>query len=88
MTENFQNKLHQEECKQSKRAKLFASIRKEPEWEKCCKTFWQIFARQNMQIKQMQNIPLPLRAFLNQLKTFYKNVAPKRTPQTLPHLKF
>ena len=49
MTENFQNKLHQEECKQLKSAKIFASIRKELECEKCSKTFCQIFVRQNMQ---------------------------------------
>ena len=49
MTENFQNKLHQEKCKQLKGAKIFANIRKELEHEKCSKTFCQIFARQNMQ---------------------------------------
>ena len=49
MTEHFQDKLHQEECKQSKGAKICASIRSEPECEKCSKTFYQIFARQNMQ---------------------------------------
>ena len=48
MTENFQHKLHQEECKQSKGAKIWASIRSEPESEKCSKTFCQIFARQNI----------------------------------------
>ena len=49
MTENFQNKLHQEKCKQLKGAKIFSNIRKELECEKCSKTFCQIFARQNMQ---------------------------------------
>ena len=49
MTENFQDKLHQEECKQSKGAKNFASITRELECEKCFKTFCQMFARQNMQ---------------------------------------
>ena len=44
--------------------------------EKTCKT------------KQMQNIPLTLWTFLNQLKTFEKNTATKRTLLTLPHLKF
>ena len=38
--------------------------------------------------KQMQNIPLTLRTFLNQLKMLSKNVAPKRTPLTLLHLRF
>ena len=45
MTENFQDKLHQEECKG---AKICASIRRELECEKCSKTFYEIFARQNM----------------------------------------
>ena len=49
MTENFQNKLHQEECKQLKSAKIFANIRKELECEKFSKTFCQMFGRQNMQ---------------------------------------
>ena len=49
MTENFQDKLHQEECKQSKGAKICASIRRELECEKCSKTFCQIFSRQSIQ---------------------------------------
>ena len=49
MTENFQDKLHQEERKQSKGAKICPSIRRELECEKCPKTFCQIVARQNMQ---------------------------------------
>ena len=49
MTENFQDKLQQEECKQSKDAKICARIRRESKCEKCSKTFCQIFARQNMQ---------------------------------------
>ena len=49
MTENFQDKVHQEDCKQSKGTKICASIRRELECEKCSKTFCQIFARQNMQ---------------------------------------
>ena len=49
MTEHFQDKLHQEECKQSKGAKICVSNRREPECEKCSKTFCQILARQNLQ---------------------------------------
>ena len=49
MTENFQDRLHQEECKQSKGAKSYASIKRELECEKCSKTFCKIFAAQNMQ---------------------------------------
>ena len=49
MTEDFKDKLHQDECKQSKGAKICASIRREIECQKCSKTFCQIFAKQNMQ---------------------------------------
>ena len=74
MTENFQDKLHQKECKQSKGAKICARIGKELKCEKFSKTFCKIFTRQNMKkslkIKQLQNIPVTLRTFLNQLKTF------------------
>ena len=49
MTENSEDKLHQKECKQWKGAKICASIRRELDCKKCSKTFWQIFARQNMQ---------------------------------------
>ena len=49
MTEHFQDKLHQEECKQSEGTKSCASIRREPECKKSSKTFHQIFAGQNMQ---------------------------------------
>ena len=47
--ENMQEKLHQGKHKQSKDAKICASIRWELEYEKCSKTFCKIFARQNMQ---------------------------------------
>ena len=48
MIESLQEKLHQEECKQSKCAKVCASIRWELECEKRSKTFYKIFGRQNM----------------------------------------
>ena len=38
-------------------------------------------------IKQMQNIPVILRTFLNQIKTL-KILTLKMTPRTLTHLKF
>ena len=49
MIENLQEKLHQGEIKQSKGAKICASIRWEFQCEKCSKTFWKIFGRQNIQ---------------------------------------
>ena len=53
MTENFQHKFYQEECKQSKGAKICASIRRELacEKKKCSKAFFKIFARQDIQNK-------------------------------------
>ena len=49
MIENLQETLHQGKHKQSKGAKIFASIRWELEYEKCSKTFCKIFSKQNMQ---------------------------------------
>ena len=49
MTEHFQDNLHQEECKQSKGAKICANVRTELECEKFSQTFSKIFTRQNMQ---------------------------------------
>ena len=49
MTESFQGKLHQEECKQLKGANICASIRMELDCEICSKTFCKGFASQNMQ---------------------------------------
>ena len=49
MTESLQEKLHHGEYKQSKGAKICASIRRELECEKFSKIFSKIFARQNMQ---------------------------------------
>ena len=49
MIENLQEKLHQRKHKQSKGAKICASIRWELECEKCSKTFCKIFGRQNIQ---------------------------------------
>ena len=88
MTENFQDKLHQEECKQSKGAKICASIRREPECEKCSKTFCQIFERQNMQNQTNAKQSINSEDIFKSTKMFQKNVAPKRTPLTLPHLTF
>ena len=70
MTENVRDKLHQEECKQSKRTKIYASIRREREGEKFSKLSAKYLQDKICKIKQIQNIPLTLRTFLNQLKRF------------------
>ena len=49
MIENLQAKLHQGKRKQSKGAKICASIWWELECEKCSKTFCKIFGRQNVE---------------------------------------
>ena len=74
MIENLQEKLHQGEIRQSKGAKICASIRWEFQYEKCSKTFWKIFGRQNMQ---------------NQTNTKHSsNLTLKVPPLKLPYLKF
>ena len=88
MTENFQDKLHQEECKQSKGAKICASIRRELECEKYSKTFCQIYARQNIQNQTNANHSINSDNSFKSIKNVLENVAPKKTPLTQPHLKF
>ena len=78
MTENLQENLHQDERKLSKGGKICVDIRWELDCEKCSKTFYKVFDR--------QNIPVTRRAFLNQLKNFYKNSRLNRTPLKLPYL--
>ena len=70
MNENFQDKLHQVECKQWKGAKNCASIRRELECERCSKTFCKMFARQNMQNQANAKHSSNFEECLNQLKTY------------------
>ena len=49
MIEDLLEKLHQGKRKQLKGAKICASIRWELEHEKCSRTFYKIFGRQNIQ---------------------------------------
>ena len=49
MTENFQDKLHQEECNYQKVQKFVQVLEENFDCEKCSKTFSQVLARQNMQ---------------------------------------
>ena len=88
MTENFKDKLRQEECKQSKGAKICASIRRELDCEKCSKTFCQIFAGQNMQNQANANQSINSENIFKSIKNVLENVAPKKTTLTLPHLNF
>ena len=71
MTENFQDKLHQEECKQSKSAKICVpALKGNLSVKNVPKLSAKYLQDKTCKIKQMQNIPLTLRTFLNQLKTF------------------
>ena len=88
MIENFQDKLHQAECKQSKSAKICACIRRELECEKSSKTFCQIFARQSMRNQTNAKHSINSEDVFKSAKSFLENVAAKTTPLTLPHLKF
>ena len=87
MTENFQHKFYQEECKQSKGAKICASIRRELACEKknAQKLSSKYLQDKIYRIKQMKNIPVTLKPALNQLKKFQKKSELKWTP---PHVKF
>ena len=84
----MQDKLNQGECKQSKVQKFVPVLEGNLSVKNALKLSGKYLQDKTCKIKQMQNIPLTLRTFLNQPKTFQKNVAPKRTPLTLPHLKF
>ena len=70
MIENLQEKLRQGKRKQSKGAKICASIR----WELSVKNTPKLSAKyledKICKIKQIQNILVTLRTLLNQLKTF------------------
>ena len=73
MTKNFQEKLHQEEFKQWN-VQIFVPVERTWVW-KILQDFRQTIykkkhAKNICKIKQMQNIPVNLRALLNPLKTF------------------
>ena len=86
---NFQEQLNEGERKQSKGANISANIRRELACEKCSKTICKMFSRQNMQnqtnAKHSSNSEGIFKSTKKKLK---KNLTPKRTPLTLPHLKF
>ena len=69
MTENFQDKLHQEEYKQSKGAKLVPVLEGNLSVKNAPKLSAKSLQDKTCKIKQIQNIPLTLRTFLNPLKT-------------------
>ena len=71
MTENFQDKLHQKECKQSIKVQKFMPVLKgNLSVKNAPRLFTKYFQDKTCKIKQMQNIALTLRIFLNQQKTF------------------
>ena len=67
MIQNLPEKLRQEERKQSKDAKICASIRWEYECEKCSKTSAKYLADKICKIKQIQNVSVNLITFLRLL---------------------
>ena len=70
MTENFQDKLHQEECNNQKVQKFVLVLEENLSVKNTPKLSAKYLQDKTCKIKQMQNIPLTLRTFLNQLKTF------------------
>ena len=69
MTENFQDKLHQEECNNQKVQKFVLVLEENLSVKNTPKLSAKYLQDKTCKIKQMQNIPLTLRTFLNQLKT-------------------
>ena len=70
MTENFQDKLHQEECNNQKVQKFVLVLEENLSVKNAPKLSAKYLQDKTCKTKQMQNIPLTLRTFLNQLKTF------------------
>ena len=70
MTENFQGKLHQEECNNQKVQKFVPVLEGNLSVKNAPKLSAKYLQDKTCKTKQMQNIPLTLRTFLNQLKTF------------------
>ena len=70
MTENFQDKLHQEECNNQKVQKFVLVLEENLSVKNTPKLSAKYLQDKTCKTKQMQNIPLTLRTFLNQLKTF------------------
>ena len=77
MIENLQEKLHHGNRKKSKGAKICVSIRWELGCEKCSKTFYKIFGRQNIQNQ------INIKHFSNPEDIFKsaKNFLEKRNPK-------
>ena len=70
MTENFQGKLHQEECNNQTVQKFVPVLEENLSVKNAPKLSAKYLQDKTCKTKQMQNIPLTLRTFLNQLKTF------------------
>ena len=70
MTEHFQDKLRKEECKQSKVQKFVSVLERKLSMKNARKLSAKYLQDKNCKTKQTQNIPLTLRTFLTQLKTF------------------
>ena len=70
MTEHFQDKLRQEECKQSKVQKFVPVLERNLSVKNAPKHSAKYLQEKTCKIKQMQSIPLTLRTFLTRLKTF------------------
>ena len=87
MTENFQDKLHQEECKQSKGVKTCVTVRRKPESEKCSKNFLKNICKikYTKLLNKCKNSSNSTDIFKSTKHVLEKL---KKTPLTLPHLNF
>ena len=88
MIENLQEKLHPGKRKQSKGAKICASIRCELQCKKCSKTFCKIFGRQTIQNQANAKHQRYPKYIFRSAKYFKKSLTLERTSLKLPYLKF
>ena len=90
MTENFQDKLHQEECNNQKVQKFVPVLEENLSVKNAPKLSAKYLQDKTCKTKQMQNIPLTLEGVSKSTKSVLVKCSTKekKTPLTLPNLKF
>ena len=90
MTENFQDKLHQEECNNQKVQKFVPVLEENLSVKNVPKLSAKNLQDKTCKTKQMQNIPLTLEGVSKSTKSVLGKCSTKekKTPLALPNLKF
>ena len=89
MTQNFQNTFYTKRSVNNQKVQKFVPVLKENlNLKNAPKLSAKYLQGKICKIKQMQSIPVTLRTFQNQLKSFQKKLILKRIYLTLLHLKF